>query len=102
APLAAFELSGLETDVPRTIVARKDFPGKGLKEVVSYVNANKGKGSYDNAGIGTASRLSRMLLINSLCGAMTTVPDKGSGQAMNDLLGEEVDLMCDQTTNTSS
>ncbi len=93
---------GLVTDVPMTLVARKDFPAKDLKELVAYVKANKDKVTYANAGLGAASHLCGMLFMTAIDTAVTTVPYKGTGPAMNDLLGGQVDFMCDQTTNTTS
>lgn len=92
---------GLVADVPMTIVARKDFPAKDLKELISYVQANKDKVTYANAGVGSASHLCGMLLMSAIKADLTTVPYKGTGPAMNDLLGGQVDFMCDQTTNTT-
>lgn len=92
---------GLVTDVPMTIVARKDFPAKDMKELVAYLKANKDKVTYANAGVGSASHLCGMLLMSNLQTELTTVPYKGTAPAMNDLLGGQVDLMCDQTTNTT-
>ncbi len=92
---------GLVADVPMTLVARKDFPAKDLKELVSYVQANKDKVTYANAGVGSASHLCGMLLMSAIKADLTTVPYKGTGPAMNDLLGGQVDFMCDQTTNTT-
>jgi tripartite-type tricarboxylate transporter receptor subunit TctC len=100
--IEGFEPIGLVTDVPMTLVARKDFPPKDMKELIAYVKANKDKVSYANAGVGSASHLCGMLLMTALGTEMTTVPYKGTGPAMNDLLGGQVDLMCDQTTNTTS
>lgn len=97
-----FEPVGLVTDVPMTLVARKDFPPKDLKELVAYVKANKDKVSYANAGLGAASHLCGMLFMSAIETDLTTVPYKGTGPAMNDLLGGQVDFMCDQTTNTTS
>jgi tripartite-type tricarboxylate transporter receptor subunit TctC len=97
-----FEPIGLVTDVPMTIVARKDFPAKDVKELIAYVKANKDKVTYANAGLGSASHLCGMLFMTALQSDLTTVPYKGTGPAMNDLLGGQVDLMCDQTTNTTS
>lgn len=97
-----FEPVGLVTDVPMTIVARGNFPAKDLKELISYVKANKDKVTYANAGVGSASHLCGMLLMTAMGTDMTTVPYKGTGPAMNDLLGGQVDIMCDQTTNTTS
>jgi tripartite-type tricarboxylate transporter receptor subunit TctC len=96
-----FEPIGLVTDVPMTIVARKDFPAKDMKELISYVKANKDKVTYANAGIGSASHLCGMLFMTAIQTELTTVPYKGTGPAMNDLLGSQVDFMCDQTTNTT-
>ncbi len=100
-PLKDFAPIGLVTDVPMTIVARKDFPAKDMKELVAYVKANKDKVTYANAGVGSASHLCGMLLMSTLQVELTTVPYKGTAPAMNDLLGGQVDLMCDQTTNTT-
>lgn len=101
-PITDFEPVGLVTDVPMTLVARADFPAKDFKELVAYVKQNKDKVSYANAGVGAASHLCGMLFMSALNTNMTTVPYKGTGPAMNDLLGGQVDLMCDQTTNTTS
>lgn len=82
--------------------ARKDFPPKDFKELVAYVKANKDKVSYANAGLGSASHLCGTLFMSAIETPLTTVPYKGTGPAMNDLLGGQVDFMCDQTTNTTS
>ncbi len=97
-----FEPIGLVTDVPMTLVARKDFPPKDLKELIAYVKANKDKVTYANAGLGAASHLCGMLFMSAIQTELTTVPYKGTGPAMTDLLGGQVDFMCDQTTNTTS
>jgi tripartite-type tricarboxylate transporter receptor subunit TctC len=98
----SFEPVGLITDVPMTIVARGNFPAKDIKEFLSYVKANKDKVTYANAGVGSASHLCGMLFMTAIGTDLTTVPYKGTGPAMNDLLGGQVDFMCDQTTNTTS
>jgi len=99
--LGDFASIGLVTDVPMTLVARKDFPAKDLKELIAYVKENKDKVKYANAGIGAASHLCGMMFMSAVATEMTTVPYRGTGPAMNDLLGGQVDLMCDQTTNTT-
>lgn len=99
--LNAFEYVGLVTDVPMTIVARKDFEPADLKGLVDYVKANKDKVTVANAGIGAASHLCGMLFMSAIETPLTTVPYKGTGPAMTDLLGGQVDVMCDQTTNTT-
>ena len=100
-PIADFEPIGLVTDVPMTLVSKKDFPAKDFKELLAYVKANKDKVSYANAGLGSASHLCGMLFMTAIQTDFTTVPYKGTGPAMNDLLGGQVDFMCDQTTNTT-
>jgi len=97
-----FEPIGLVNEVPMTLVAKKDFPPKDLKELISYVKANKNKINLANAGVGAASHLCGMLFMSAIQTELTTVPYNGTGPAMNDLLGGQVDLMCDQTTNTTS
>ena len=96
-----FETIGLVTDVPMTIIARKDFAPKTLKELVDYVKANNDKVTYANAGIGAASHLCGLLFQSAIDVEAHEVPYKGTGPAMNDLLGGQVDFMCDQTTNTT-
>lgn len=97
-----FEPIGLVTDVPMTLVARQDFPPNNLKELITYVKANKDKVTYANAGLGAASHLAGMLFMTAIDTDLTTIPYKGTGPAMNDLMGGQVDFMIDQTTNTTS
>ena len=92
---------GLVTDVPMTLIARKDFPPKDMKELIAYVKANKDKVTYANAGVGAASHLCGMLFMTAIETDLTTIPYKGTGPAMTDLMGGQVDFMCDQTTNTT-
>ncbi len=96
-----FEPVGLVADVPMTLISKKDFPPKDMKELITYVKANKDKVTYANAGLGSASHLCGMLLMSAIQVDLTTVPYKGTGPAMNDILGGQVDFMCDQTTNTT-
>ncbi|MGF7161639.1 tripartite-type tricarboxylate transporter receptor subunit TctC [Rhodoligotrophos appendicifer] len=100
-PVTDFEPIGMVTDVPMVIVARKDFPANNLKELIEYVKANKDKVTYANAGIGAASHLCGMLFMEAIGTELTTVPYQGTGPALTDLVGGQVDLMCDQTTNTT-
>ena len=96
-----FEYIGLVADVPMTLIARGNFPAKDFKEFLTYIKANKEKISYANAGLGAASHLCGMLFMSAIQTDFTTVPYKGTAPAMNDLLGGQVDFMCDQTTNTT-
>jgi tripartite-type tricarboxylate transporter receptor subunit TctC len=99
--LNAFEYVGLVTEVPMTIVARKDLEPTDLAGLVEYAKANKDAVTVANAGIGAASHLCGMLFMSAIGTPLVTVPYKGTGPAMTDLLGSQVDIMCDQTTNTT-
>jgi len=101
-PLNAFDYVGLVTDVPMVLVARPDFEPTDLKGLIEYVRANKDKVNYANAGIGAASHLCGMLFMSAIETKLTAVPYKGTGPALTDLMGGQVDLMCDQTTNTTN
>jgi len=101
-PVRDLEPIGQVGDVAMTLVARKDFPAKDLKELIAYVKANKDKVNLANAGLGAASHLCGMLFMSAIQTEFTTIPYSGTGPAMNDLLGGQVDFMCDQTTNTTS
>ncbi len=100
-PLEAFEYVGLVTEVPMTVVARKDFEPADMASLITYVKANADSITMANAGIGAASHLCGMLFMQALDAPIVTVPYKGTGPAMTELLGGQVDLMCDQTTNTT-
>ncbi len=97
-----FEPIGLVTDVPMTLIAKKDFPPNNMKELIAYLGAHKDKVNYANAGLGSASHLCGMLFMSAIETDLTTIPYKGTGPAMNDILGGQVELMCDQTTNTTT
>ncbi|WP_144631008.1 tripartite tricarboxylate transporter substrate-binding protein [Bordetella genomosp. 13] len=100
-PFEGFEPIGLVVDVPMTVIARSDFAPNNIKELADYVKKNADKVSLANAGIGAASHLCGTMLSDALGVNLLTVPYKGTAPAMNDLLGKQVDLMCDQTTNTT-
>jgi tripartite-type tricarboxylate transporter receptor subunit TctC len=101
-PLTAFDYIGLVTEVPMVLVAKPNFEPTDLKGLIEYVKANKDKVNYANAGIGAASHLCGMLFMSAIDTKLTTVPYKGTGPALTDLMGGQVDLMCDQTTNTTN
>jgi tripartite-type tricarboxylate transporter receptor subunit TctC len=99
-PINDFEPIGLINETPMTVVAKKDFPPKDIKEMITHLKANKDKVNLANAGLGAASHLCGMLFMSTIQVDLTTIPYNGTAPAMNDLLGGQVDLMCDQTTNT--
>ena len=96
-----FEYLGMVNEVPMTLVGRPTLPAGSYAELGKWLEANKGKINLAHAGIGSASHLCGLLYQAAIKVDMTTVPYKGTAPAMNDLLGGQVDLMCDQTTNTS-
>ena len=96
-----FEYLGMVVEVPMTVVGRPTLPANNFAELVKWVEANKGKVNLANAGLGAASHLCGLLFQQAMKTDMTTIPYKGTGPAMIDLMGGQVDIMCDQTTNTS-
>ncbi len=99
--LSDFEYLGMINEVPMTLIGRSTLPANNFAELRKWIDANKGKINLANAGLGAASHLCGLLFQQSIAVDMTTVPYKGTAPAMTDLLGGQVDLMCDQTTNTS-
>ncbi len=99
-PLKDFEYIGQVADVPMTLLARKDFPAATFAELQAYVKTNKDKVSLANAGLGAVSHLCGLLFMSAVEVDLITVPFSGTGPAMNALLGGQVDLLCDQTTQT--
>ncbi|MCU0968489.1 MAG: tripartite tricarboxylate transporter substrate-binding protein [Rubrivivax sp.] len=97
-----FEFLGMINDVPMTLIGRPTLPANNYAELVKWLNDNKGKVNLANAGLGAASHLCGLLFQQKTGIDMTTVPYKGTAPAMTDLLGGQVDIMCDQTTNTTS
>jgi tripartite-type tricarboxylate transporter receptor subunit TctC len=100
-PTEAFEYIGLVTEVPMTIVARKDLEPNDFASFLTYVKENADTITMANAGIGAASHLCGMLFMQAVDAPIVTVPYKGTGPAMTELLGGQIDIMCDQTTNTA-
>jgi len=97
-----FEYLGMINDVPMTLIGKPALPANNYKELSSWISANKDKINLGNAGVGSASHLCGLLFQNAIQVDMTTVPYKGTAPAMTDLIGGQIDLMCDQTTNTTS
>ena len=96
-----FEYLGMVNDVPMTVIGRPTLPAKNFAELTTWLGQNKGKINLGNAGLGAASHLCGLLFQSAMKIDMTTVPYKGTAPAMTDLMGGQIDLMCDQSTNTS-
>jgi tripartite-type tricarboxylate transporter receptor subunit TctC len=101
-PTEDFEPIGEVADVPMVFIGRADLQPNNFKELLGYIKKNGDKVNYGNAGIGSASHLCGLLFMSTIQVEMTTVPYKGTAPAMNDMLGGSLDVMCDQTTNTTS
>src|SRR6476659_9960520 len=99
-PLTDFEYIGQVADVPLTMLARKAFPPEQLTDFVAYIKANREKINLANAGLGAVSQLCGMLFMQAIGTEITTIPFSGTGPAMTALLGGQVDVLCDQTTQT--
>jgi tripartite-type tricarboxylate transporter receptor subunit TctC len=97
----AFTSIGLVTDAPMTIIARSDYEPNTLKELVDHLKKPGIKASMGNAGVGSASHLCGMLFLSETKAQVTTVPYRGTAPVMNDLIGKQIDLSCDQATNTT-
>jgi tripartite-type tricarboxylate transporter receptor subunit TctC len=96
----AFAPVGLITDAPMTIIARSDFQPNTLGELVSYLKGRE-KTTIGNAGVGSAAHLCGMLFMSETKLQLTTVPYRGTAPVMNDLIGKQIDMACDQATNTT-
>jgi tripartite-type tricarboxylate transporter receptor subunit TctC len=99
-PLRDFEYVGLINEVAMTLLVKTALPVKDVKELMPYLKQNAAKVSLANAGIGSASHLCGLLFMSAIATDLTTVPYKGTAPALADLLGGQVDMLCDQTTNT--
>jgi tripartite-type tricarboxylate transporter receptor subunit TctC len=98
----AFAPIGLVTNAPMTIIGRPDLPPNTLAELVTYIKANGDKMTFGNAGLGAASHLCGLLFMTAVGKEILTVPYKGNAPIMNDLIGKQIDISCDQTTNTTA
>lgn len=96
-----FEYLGMVNDVPMTLIARPTMAANNYKELSAWLTQNKGKINIGNAGLGSASHLCGLMFQSAVQIDMTPVPYKGTAPAITDLIGGQIDLLCDQTTNTS-
>ena len=97
-----FEYLGMINEVPMTVITKPSLPATNYKELVAWLNQNKGKINLGNAGVGSASHLCGLMFQNALQIDMAAIPYKGTAPAMTDLIGGQIDIMCDQTTNTTT
>ncbi|WP_159911629.1 tripartite tricarboxylate transporter substrate-binding protein [Pantoea sp. 18069] len=97
-----FEYLGIINDVPMTLIGKPTLPADNYKDLITWIGQNQGKVNLANAGVGSASHLCGLMLQSTLKVEMTPVPYKGAAPAIADLMGNQVDLLCDQTTNTTA
>lgn len=98
-PQKDFEPIGLAAGTPIVIVAKKDYPAKTLAEFTAKLKADGAKVSQAHAGAGSVSHITCIMLNSVIKTEPTTVPYRGTGPALNDLVGGQVDYMCDQIVN---
>jgi tripartite-type tricarboxylate transporter receptor subunit TctC len=98
-----FEFLGMINEVPMTLIGKPQLPANTYRDFENYIRANAGKLNIAHAGLGSASHLCGLMWQSAIKSqeAMTTIPFSGTAPAMNALVGGQVDLMCDQTTNTT-
>ena len=101
-PGEAFDSIGLVTEVPLTVVGRKALPPNDVAALMSFLQGTGAGATFGTAGVGAVSDLCGRLLMDATNIKLTVVPYRGTGPAMNDLVGGQLDLMCDQTTNTAN
>ncbi|GAB7550444.1 tripartite tricarboxylate transporter substrate-binding protein [Cupriavidus sp. 8B] len=99
-PLTDFSFVGQVADVPMTLLGRHDLPAKTLPELIAYIRQNREKVNLANAGLGAVSQLCGMLFQKAIGVELTAIPYQGTAPAMTALLGSQVDILCDQTTQT--
>ena len=99
-----FDYLGMINDVPMTLIGSPKLPANTYRDFENYIRANSGKINLAHAGLGSASHLCGLMWQSAvkLDKSMTTIAYRGTGPAMNDLIGGQVDVMCDQTTNTTA
>jgi len=93
---------GLIAQVPIALIARKDLPVKDFKEFVAYAKANQAKMQFGSAGAGSATHLGCVLLNYMIGVNITHVPYRGTGPAMQDLIGGRIDYICEVVTTIKS
>jgi tripartite-type tricarboxylate transporter receptor subunit TctC len=94
-----FEMLGLINEAPSVVIAKESLNARTFADLRSWIAASGGKATIANAGLGSASHLCGLMLQSTLKVKLTPVPYRGTAPAMNDLIGGQVDLMCEQATN---
>jgi tripartite-type tricarboxylate transporter receptor subunit TctC len=82
-------------ETPIALITRPDLPPNNLKEFVAYAKANQSKMQYGSAGAGSATHLGCVVLNTAMKTSITHVPYRGTGPAMQDLIGGRIDFLCE-------
>jgi tripartite-type tricarboxylate transporter receptor subunit TctC len=98
-PATSFEQIGIANYTPQTIVSKKDMGAKDLKEFLAYLKDNSTKLSYGHAGVGSISHVSGTVFNSQFGFKPALVAYRGTGPALNDLVGGQIDYMVDQSLN---
>jgi tripartite-type tricarboxylate transporter receptor subunit TctC len=94
-----FETLGVINEAPSVLIGKPGLAANNFAELRQWIASSGDKVNLANAGVGSASHLCGLMLQSALKASMTPVPYKGTAPAMTDLLGGQVDLMCEQATN---
>ena len=94
-PVADFTPVALIAEIPLILITRKDFPANTFEEFVAYAKANQAKMNYGSAGVGSAAHLGCVMLDRAMGTSITHVPYRGTGPAMQDLVGGRIDFLCE-------
>jgi tripartite-type tricarboxylate transporter receptor subunit TctC len=97
----AFAPIGLTTDAPMIIVGRSNLEPNSLQELVTYAQARGKNFMFASAGLGSASNLCGLMFMAAIKQELSNVPYKGGGPLMNDLIGKQIDLGCEQATTAT-
>src|ERR1700688_595972 len=100
-PLVDFVPIGITADSPAVVIARKDFPAKDLKEFVAVLRQQGAAVRQAHGGIGASSHMACLLFTAEIGAKPTLVAYRGSGPALNDLVGGHVDFMCEQSVSVA-
>jgi tripartite-type tricarboxylate transporter receptor subunit TctC len=85
----------LIAEVPIVLITRPDLPVNNLKEFVAYAKANQAKMQFGSAGAGSATHLGCVVANTAMGTNIVHVPYKGTGPAMQDLIGGRIDFLCE-------
>jgi tripartite-type tricarboxylate transporter receptor subunit TctC len=100
-PLTDFAPIGITAHSPAVVIARKDFPAQDLKEFVAALRQQDGAVKQAHGGIGASSHMACLLFTEQIGAKPTLIAYRGSGPALNDLVGGHVDFMCEQSVSVA-